>query len=267
MFIILFPTLAVAGGLLTPYLASISYWWSPLLILGYLLGLYILFFLCGILLAPFFSKKKLPKKPNPIARFILVEAYTLLLALMQVRCKVVGKEKLPKKGTTFLVVCNHLSNYDHMLMLVKLRRFPIAFISKPENFQIPIIGRYLWNSGFLSIDRGNARNAIRTIGETAKRLQDGHMCYGVFPEGTRSRKGTLLPFHSGVFLSAVKAKAPILVIHVENTQQINHRGPFLPTKVNFDIMAYLDSDYTRSHTDREMSDEIYAMMLEKYPNP
>jgi 1-acyl-sn-glycerol-3-phosphate acyltransferase len=198
---------------------------------------------------------------------MLVEAYALWLFFMQVHCKVEGLEKLPPKGTTFLVVCNHLSNYDHMLMLVKLRRYPISFISKPENFEIPLVGRYLWHSGFLSIDRGSARNAIRTIGETAKRLEDGHMCYGVFPEGTRSRKGILLPFHSGVFLSAVKAKAPILVIHVENTQKINHRGPFLPTRVKMDVMAYLDSDYTRTHTDREMSEEIRAMMLEKYPNP
>lgn len=267
MFIILFPILALCGACITPLFTPISWWWAPLLWLGYFLGLYLLFFLIGMLLAPFFSKKKPVKHPSRFARFLLVEAYALGLAFMGARCRVEGLEKLPPRGTTFLIVSNHLSNYDHMLMMVKLRRYPIAFISKPENFTIPFVGRYLWHSGFLSIDRGSARNAIRTVNETADRIKNGVMCYGVFPEGTRSRKGILLPFHSGVFLSATKAKSPILVIHMQNTEQINRRGPFRPTRVKMDILAYLPAEYTTTHTDAQISEETRAMMLEKYPNP
>lgn len=265
MLIILFPILSLCAAVLTVACTPLTWWWAFLLFPAYFIGLYAAFFLFAILISPFFGKKKEPKRPNRFCRFLLVEAYTVALFFMQVHAKVEGMEKLPPKGTTFLVVCNHLSNYDHMLMLTKLRRFPIAFISKPENFRIPIVGRYLWNSGFLSIDRRSARNALTTVQKTADRIAHGGMCYGVFPEGTRSRTGKLLPFHSGVFLSATKAKAPILVIHVTGTDRITRRAPWRPTKVKMDILAYLDAAYVGSHTDAEISQDTYNMMLERFP--
>ena len=266
MLIRIYPFLALGGAVWTVVGTGIHPLWGIPLLLGYFLGLIALFFLLGILMSPFFSKKKQPKRPNPVARFMLVEAYAMALVFMQVHARVKGLDKLPKKGTTFLVVSNHLSNYDHMLMIVKMRKFPISFISKPENFQIPIVGRYLRNAGFLSIDRKRARNAIATVNETAERISEGGMCYGVFPEGTRSRTGKLLPFHSGVFLTATKARAPIVVVHMKGTQRVNRRGPWLPTRVEMDILEYLDSDFVTSHTDMEICQHTYELMLEKFPN-
>lgn len=266
MLIRIYPFLALGGAVWCVLGTEMHPLWGIPLFFGFFLALIALFFLLGILLAPLFPKKEMPKKPRPLARFVLVEAYAMALVFMQVHARVRGLDKLPKKGTTFLVVCNHLSNYDHMLMLTKMRKFPISFISKPENFEIPIVGRYLWNAGFLSIDRKRARNAIATVNETAERIASGGMCYGVFPEGTRSRTGKLLPFHSGVFLTATKAKAPIVVVHMAGTQRVNHRGPWLPTRVEMDILEYLDADYVTSHTDMEICEHTYGMMLEKFPN-
>jgi 1-acyl-sn-glycerol-3-phosphate acyltransferase len=265
MLLYLFPLLALGGAVATVLLTPLHPAWGVALFVGYFVALYALFFLTAIVISPFFSKKKVPKKPNRICRFMLVEAYTAALFFMQVHAKVRGMEQLPPRGKTFLVVCNHLSNYDHMLMIVKLRRYPIAFISKPENFRIPVVGRYLWNSGFLSIDRRSARNAISTVNETARRISEGGMCYGVFPEGTRSRTGKLLPFHSGVFLSATKAKAPILVIHMTGTDRVARRAPWRPTRVKMDILSYLDADFTASHTDAEISTHTYELMRDRYP--
>ncbi len=266
MLIKIYPFLALGGAIATPLLLDFSLWWGLLLFPAYYLGLIAAFFLLGILLSPLFSKKKIPEKPNPICRFMLTEAYSMALSFMQVRCRVRGMEHLPKRGTTFLVVCNHLSNYDHMLMVAKLHRFPISFLSKPENFRIPIVGRYLWNSGFLSIDRQSARNALTTVNETARRIRSGGMCYGVFPEGTRSRTGQLLKFHDGVFLSARKADSGILVIHVSNTQMVNKRGPWRPTRVRMDVLSYLTPDFVAEHSDQEISTHVRDMMLSQFPN-
>ncbi len=256
-----FLVLSLIAAPLTVYFADLHHAFGVLLFIGYFLGLILLFFVTAIIISPVFSKKKEIKKPNPFARFMLLEAYSFINLFAQVHVKVTGREKLPPKGTTFLVVSNHLSNFDHMIMLTKLRRYPIVFISKPENFNIFVVGRYLKHSGFLSIDRRSARNAITTINETARRISDCGMCYGVFPEGTRSRTGKLLPFHSGVFLSAKKANAPILVIHMNGTDRITRRAPWRPTRVKMEILEFFSAEYTTSHTDKEICEDTYQLML------
>ncbi len=261
MLIYIFLVLALAAAPLTVYFTDIHHAFGILLFFGYYVGLVALFFFFGLLMAPTLSKKKEIKKPNRFARFMLLEAYCFAGIFARMRIKVTGREKLPKRGTTFLVVSNHLSNFDHMIMLTKLRRYPIVFISKPENFNIFAVGRYLKHSGFLSIDRKSARNALSTINETARRISECGMCYGVFPEGTRSRNGKLLPFHSGVFLSAKKANAPILVIHMDGTDRVTHRMPWRSTRVKMDILEYLPAEYTAEHTDKEISEYTYQLML------
>lgn len=253
---------AVAGAVLTAIFVPVHPGFAPLFFLLYFLGLLLCLFLTAILAAPLLSKKRIPKKPNRFARFMLIEAYTIGLAFMRIRCRVTGREWLPPRGQTFLLVCNHLSNFDHMLMIVKLHRYPISFISKPENFRIPIIGRYLWNSGFLSIDRSSARNAVTTVNETARRIAECGMCYGVFPEGTRSRTGKLLPFHSGVFHAAARAKAPVLVLHIRGTDRVFRNMPWRSTRVEMEILDCMDGAYVASHTDAEISDRAYADMVE-----
>ena len=253
--------LSLAGAVATVVLTEISPWFAILLFLGYFAAMLLLLFLIAICGAPFLSKKKIPKKPNRFARFILVEVYAIALRVMRIHCRISGKEHLPPKGTRFLIVCNHLSNFDHMLMIVKLHRYPISFISKPENFSIPIVGRYLWNSGFLSIDRRSARNAVATINETARRIKENGMCYGVFPEGTRSRTGKLLAFHSGVFHSAARAGAPVLVAHIHGTDRVFRRYPWRATRVDMKILGLIDSDYVTHHTDSQVSELARGMMI------
>lgn len=254
---------ALVGACLTAVLASpaIHPAFAPLFFLLYFVGMLLLLFVVGILAAPFLSKKRVPKKPNRFARFMLVEAYTIGLAFMRIHCHVTGREHLPPRGTSFLLVCNHLSNFDHMLMIVCLRHYPISFISKPENFRIPIIGRYLWNSGFLAIDRTSARNAVTTVNETARRIAECGMCYGVFPEGTRSRSGKLLPFHSGVFHAAARAKSPVLVLHIQGTERVFRNMPWRRTKVELEILDCIDSDFVATHTDAQISERAYDKMV------
>ncbi len=245
-------------GLHHPYAILITAVLFPLLSAG--------FFLVGIIMSPLFSKKKEIKKPNHFARFMLLEAYSFIHFFGQVHVKVTGKKKVPKKGT-FLVVSNHLSNFDHMIMLTRLRRHPIVFISKPENFNIFAVGRYLKHSGFLAIDRSSARNALYTIRETSRRMTECGMCYGVFPEGTRSRNGKLLPFHSGVFLSAKKANVPILVIHMDGTDRITKRSPWRPTKVKMEILECIPAEFVKEHSADEISEYTYNLMLSTGQEP
>lgn len=98
-----------------------------------------------------------------------------------------------------MFVGNHRSNFDPIIEWLVLKPWDIAFISKGENFKIPFFGRIIRKCCFMPIDRENPRKALRTINKASDLLQSGEVSIGVYPEGTRSKTGELLPFHDGVF--------------------------------------------------------------------
>ena len=93
----------------------------------------------------------------------------------------------------------------------------------------------------MAIDRENPRNAILTIQKAARLLQNGEVCVGVYPEGTRSKTGVLLPFHNGVFKIAQKAGVSVVVLHVSGTERIAKRTPFRATDVRIKVLDVITS--------------------------
>lgn len=120
-----------------------------------------------------------------------------------------------------MFVGNHRSNFDPIIEWLVLKPWDIAFISKGENFKIPFFGRIIRKCCFMPIDRENPRKALRTINKASDLLQSGEVSIGVYPEGTRSKTGELLPFHDGVFHIAKKAGTPIVVMSIRGTEQIH----------------------------------------------
>ena len=200
-------------------------------ILGFLL-LYILFLgVCALLVNP----KKEYEKNSRFYRFLLDSATAAAMKLLRIRVHVSGMEKLPP-DTTVLFVCNHRSNFDPIVTWYALKKWKIAFVSKPDNFKIPLFGRIIRKCCFLSIDRENPRNAIVTINKAADLLRKQAVSVGIYPEGTRSKTGQLLPFHNGVFKIAQKADAPIAILSITGTEEISARTPFQPTDVYLDVL-------------------------------
>lgn len=266
MISLLIPIFSVIGAGLTVWLCHISPLWLLLLFPAYLAGLSALFFLFAIL-ASVPVKKTVPPSPErrpqrPLYRKILLEAYTFAIRFMRVHVRVTGLDRLPEPGQPFLLVSNHLSNYDHMIILTKLHRYPLAFVSKPENFRIPVIGKYLQESAFLPIDRENPMNAVRTIRSVSGAMADGTLSYGIFPEGTRSKTGELLPFHDSIFYAARRANVPVVVVHMTGSRRVHKRGPWLPTRIHMDVLACLDKDFVHTNRDSDISDAVRRMMLE-----
>ena len=146
-----------------------------------------------------------------------------------------GIEKIPK-DTKVLFVSNHRSNFDPIITWYILKKWKIAFVSKPSNFKIPFFGRIIRKCCFMPIDRENPRNAIITINKAAKLLKKQEVSIGIYPEGTRSKNGQLLPFHNGVFKIAQKAEAAIVVLCVTGTEKISKGTPFRRTDVYLDVL-------------------------------
>ena len=181
MISILFPILSLVGAVVTVLVSGIHPLWGIPLFFSFLIAVDALFFLFAILVSLPVKKQDPPsaeKRPQSrFYRFLLLEAYGIALQFMRVRVTVTGKEHLPKPGETFLLVSNHLSNYDHMIMMVKLRRYRLAFVSKPENYDIPVIGKYLQQSAFLPIDRQNAKAPCPTAFSPKERAAGRGSCF------------------------------------------------------------------------------------------
>jgi 1-acyl-sn-glycerol-3-phosphate acyltransferase len=85
-----------------------------------------------------------------------------------------------------------------------------------------------------------------TINKAAALLRDGTVNVGVYPEGTRSKSGVLLPFHNGVFKIAQKADCPVAVVAVRGTELIHTRTPLRKTDVYLDVLEVLPAEWIKS---------------------
>lgn len=204
-------------------------------ILGALLGVFLLYVLflgvCALLVDP----GKEYDKNSRFYRFLLDSAAAAAVKLCRIRVHISGIEKIPK-DTKLLFVSNHRSNFDPIITWYALKRWKLAFISKPENFKIPFFGRIIRRCCFMPIDRENPRKAIVTVNRAARLLKKQEVSIGVYPEGTRSKTCELLPFHNGVFKIAQKAEAPVVVLSITGTERIARAAPFGTTDVYLDVL-------------------------------
>ncbi len=189
---------------------------------------------------------------SPAARKLAVVTGRYVSFFGGARPRLTGLDKLPEKER-FLFVCNHRSMFDPLTVMGFLPEQDIAFISKPSNMAIPLVGDAARTVGFLAIDRENDRAALKTILQAADYLKRGLCSIGIYPEGTRSRTGELLPFHSGSFKIAQRAKAPLVIACVHGTEKAR-RGLFLrPRRGYLEILDCLAAERVAAMSTQELA--------------
>lgn len=141
--------------------------------------------------------------------------------LSGIRVRAVGREHL-QPGQAYLFMANHTSNLDPPLITPLLGR-RIAIIAKQELFKIPLFGRAMRAGSFVAVNRADRRSAVESVTNAAHVLQSG-LGMMVFPEGTRSRDGRLLPFKKGPFHLAMEAGVPVVPITVVGTHEAWPKG-------------------------------------------
>lgn len=138
------------------------------------------------------------------------------LWLAGVRLTVAGQENLPAGAAVYMP--NHQSNFDILALFAGL---PVQFrwLAKEELFRIPLFGFAMRRTGYIAIDRSDRKKAIQSMAEAARRIGEGTSVI-VFPEGTRSLDGHLLPFKKGGFMLAIDAAALIVPVAIDGSHEV-----------------------------------------------
>lgn len=205
--------------------------------------------------ALFVDTSRLYRKESPFYRFLLNSFTFIAVKVLRIRMHVTGLEKIPEKER-FLLVGNHLSNFDPILQWYVLSDKQMAFISKKENLNIPVFGRIVRRCCFMDIDRENPRNAYNTVISASELIKNGTVSVGVYPEGTRNKNGGLLPFHNGVFKIAKKSDCPVLVAKIRGTEEIHRNFPLHSSDVYLDFVDLIPAEFVRSHTTSEIGERV-----------
>ncbi len=113
---------------------------------------------------------------------------------------------------------NHESALDIWALFVVLPR-SFRFIAKQELFRLPVFGSYMRLGGHIPVDRGNHARAVQSLRRAGEAVRAGTSLV-VFPEGTRSKDGRILPFKKGPFVVAMEAGVPVVPVAVSGSGRV-----------------------------------------------
>lgn len=235
-----------------------------MLILSYLRGLFAVVF--AVLITPISSLQVLlylfvfrtSEKTVQLAPRIWAK---MILAVSGVTVRVEGMEKLDP-GKSYIFAANHQSQFD-IFCLQGCFEWDFRWLAKKELFRIPVFGTALRRSGNVPVDRTSARKAMVSLGEAAERIKKGCSVI-IFPEGTRSRDGSLQAFKAGGMVIAIKSGVGVVPMAICGTRNVLAKSKILPRsgEVVIRLGDPVDpGDYTMMQK-QELADHLRAQVAD-----
>ncbi len=190
---------------------------------------FFLLFPVGLVLSFFLGKRAV----HPVQWIAKIWSRGLLI-FAGVSVDVKGLENIKERPHIFAM--NHQSMFDIVIALAYLPR-PFHFIAKESLFNFPGLGQVMRWAGYFPINRSSPQDARRTMDNIVKQIVDHKASILIYPEGTRSPTGELLPFKKGCATMAHQSGAVIYPIGIKNSWKIVTRGSFLihPCHVELNI--------------------------------
>ena len=254
---------AIVGLPLEIFEGTAWLWAYPLLTLGFVILGFVAAFVRLLIACKGVDMDAEQEADDPRYRH-LVELYAdSIIPLVRVNVKTSGLAKVPKDGR-FLLVCNHCSNADPVILLRELTGHQIAFISKKENRDMFVIGPMMHKLLCQMIDRENDREALKTIIKCIKILKEDKASIGVFPEGGIDKEHRKLHhFRPGVFKIAQKAEVPIVVCTLKNTKNvIPNMTKLRRTDVELSVLEVIPAAELKGVSTTEIAERAYRLMAD-----
>jgi 1-acyl-sn-glycerol-3-phosphate acyltransferase len=173
-----------------------------------------------------------------------------------------GVEQIPPGPVVFM--SNHQGAFDIPALFIAVPcRF--AWFAKKELFGIPLFGHALKAAGYIPVDREHGRRTLGGIREAAAAIRSG-MSVVIFPEGTRSEDGRLLPFKRGGFLLASLAGVPVVPTVISGSCRISPPRTISLERGTISI-RFLPPVATEGKAPDQLLDEVRQIFAEELPSP
>lgn len=191
----------------------------------------------------------------------------LALVLVGVRIRVQGTEHIQTGGPA-VYAFNHSSNLEPPIAFLALRAlFPrLRVLYKAELRKLPVLVWVFDAAGFVPVERQNREQSMPAVDRAVQALGRG-ASFLIFPEGTRSRTGELLPFKKGGVVMALKAGVPIVPAAIHGAREAMHRGsPVIhPVTVNVTFCPPVHTAGRRFDERDALVEEVRSAIAAKLP--
>lgn len=243
------------------FVATGLWWWLPV---GFLVGFLALVVLAFGFLWGMSAVVDLNKPQETDSKFYRATArlyIAFLVKVLRIRIHSVGAEKIPADGR-FLLVCNHISDADPIVLMHCFPNSQLAFISKREVSSMFLVGKYMHRLLCQPVNRENDREALKTILRCIQLIKDDAVNIAVFPEGYIHPNRKLHHFRHGVFKIATKTNVPIVVCTLQDTPLIFKNMLRKPVDLHMHLLDVITPEQYAGMTTVELSEKIYHRMAE-----
>ena len=214
-----------------------------------------IFFGTLAIITGFFSKTG--NLPHKVAT---VWARTILF-VSRVKIRTTGVENLDTEKS-YIFMANHQSNFDILAVFAGVP-FQFRWLAKAELFKIPIFAQGMRGCGYISIDRKNRESAFKSLREAAEKIKNGASVM-IFPEGTRSKDGKLLPFKKGGFVLSQGAGVPIVPIAITGSLEIMSKTSWRISsgEISISILEPIDTQLYKDKKKEVLMDLVHDHLAE-----
>jgi 1-acyl-sn-glycerol-3-phosphate acyltransferase len=190
-----------------------------------------------------------------------------VLAASGVRLTIEGLEHLPEGEASFLIG-NHQSALDIPIVIMAFKG-DVRFMAKSTLFRIPIFGWALRMYGYVPVDRTRARITLDALNRMYARVGRDPISLVVFPEGTRSSDGRLLPFRRGTMKICRRVGLPVVPFAIAGSHNVTPPGRLRarPGHVRLTFGEPIPAPEVAAMSNEELHDRIRKLIADMLDQP
>jgi 1-acyl-sn-glycerol-3-phosphate acyltransferase len=161
-----------------------------------------------------------------------------------------------------IFVMNHQSMLDIACAFTALPT-NLRFVAKSSLKYVPFLGWYMWMTQMIFVDRSNKKRAFKSLVEAGRRIREGASIL-VYPEGTRSKDGGILPFKTGSFALALEAQVPLVPVAIDGSLRVAPPGSaaFRPGRVRMKVGLPISTENRPRQAREALSREVREALIE-----